>query len=1159
MLKEFLFCFRLYLLCSTAGCVDFNSVLIMDLELECYSEDEWEDKTSLHTFPITSPENESCVQTNAETKSDLILCTKTGNFIYSVSNISQWCEQSSNDVAVPLSEKVLEYINPLNQIQNVYCTERQSEADIDLNQYLNSYAETRVSETGSPECDAEANSDLILSPKMDESIYSNSEIPQLCKQSFHDDVTLHTVNKGSVPEYRNTQNPSQYSCQCTETRPVSIIRESLVCVAIDHNYSKNPEKVNENDLMPVPFCRFHHDHSYYRLRGGSIIHKTGHRIIHEIKSFHTVSFNDNQTISVMCAFCSKTFNGVDQFLDHVEVPCNTNDLSEVPYAFTDLVMNDSKVRYAQWFFCSVCATVFSSLEPCRYHIRRCFAPHCNKWQNNLKLYLLSSCKVCGEKGIRTTRAADVIDLDTKERLLKMTFSCKCHHSEHLMNPKRSQSFSLLSLRTAESLIPLCSSVVSSQCHDSLSLVNSSRNEGLPLLSKSKDENVIPVHSCAASSKANDSKNLVNSNKNGVSLLSKRRAECHISVSFSVTGMGDSTVKLTKGLPNSSSSPLVVYHSLKIDLDASIDLETDTYECGFCDKQFSTVQSFNSHVGTCPHKKKGYRSPVCITFSNRTWSRALHTKSMCEYCISLFDTHNECLMHMDKCCFKTRNFPNIQFAVLRLCKKCKRRQIKISDRTTDMMEMIRAYSDSEQQDIPVCDISNIKSRCNQLCIKNPKTLTVEVENRNVEIANTIAGKVNQMETIVEAKNDVGMEIDLESKSNTDAVSDHQKQQDGKNQSQRDPVDDIKSMHEINSHVPNIELQENAIESVLNDKEMKTPHSDNFSTQSENCELGEQLTASSFTRNLQTGSTCSGKSTTNCKSRYAFHQVNMTNQLIFCGYCQEYFRTAQCDDFLQHVNLCQKLNESIILPVQFTHSANRRFMCGFCSQTFICVCFAITHMKQCALTFPLVLEGKFLNIKYRLLPYCKRHNMKRVPNIDELDEDLRVFLQGHGYKSPRICECTENQHVARQRKKTRTKRKRISKRESWTCFMCGEIFYNKVIFNIHGDVHSNKSTLCHICGKSGVKKLTKHLRNSHSINYRGDLLRKRDRSYYRKINWESLCHICGTLVRSRRNLQYHLEQRCSRQKPYECQYCRKKFSYKCSHAFHIKGCIMKITYR
>ena len=484
----------------------------MDLELECYSEDEWEDRTNLHKFQYTSPENESCVKNNAETNSDLILCSKTGNFIYSVSNISQWCEQSSNDDAVPLLEKVLGYIDPLNENQNGYCTERGSDADTDLNHYLNSYAETHVDETGSPEYGAEANSDLILSPKMDESIYSNSEIPQLCKRSFHDDVTLHTVNKGSVLEYPNTCCPSQYSCQCTEIRSESIIRESLVCVAIDHSYSKNPSKVNETDLMLVPFCRFHHDHTYYRLRCSGIIYKMGHSIKDKMKSFHTVSFNDDKTISVMCAFCSKTFNDVDQFLDHVEVPCNTNYLSEVPFAFTDLVMNDSKVRYAQWFFCSVCTTVFSSLEPCQYHIRRCFAPQCNKWQNNLKFYLLSSCKVCGEKSIRTTRAADVIDLDTKERLVKITFSCKCHHSEHLINPKRSQSVSLLSLRTAESLMPVCNSVGSSQCHDSNGKVNSNRNEGLAIISKSKDENVIPVHSCAVSSKANDSKNLVNSKK-----------------------------------------------------------------------------------------------------------------------------------------------------------------------------------------------------------------------------------------------------------------------------------------------------------------------------------------------------------------------------------------------------------------------------------------------------------------------------------------------------------------------------------------------------------------------------------------------------------------------------------------------------------------------
>ena len=1135
-----LFCFRLYyLLCSSAACVDFNFVLIMDLELDCYSEDEWEDNANLHTFPYTSAENESCVQNNAETNGDLILYSETGNLINSVSKISQWFEQSSNVVLT--SEKVLEYINPLNENQNGYCTERGSEADTVLNHYLNRYAETQVDQTGSPEYGAEGNADIILSPEVGVSIFSNSEVPQLCIQSSHDDVTSNTVNKDSVLEYPNTQSPSQYSYQY----PESGIRGNLSLVTLDHNYSKNWGKV-------YPLCRLDHDHTYCRLRGSSIINK--------MKSFHVVSFRDNQTISVMCAFCFKTFDGVDQFLGHVEVMCNTKDLSAVPYTFIDLVMDDSKVRYAHWFFCSLCMTVFCSLEQCRYHIRRCFTPQPNKWQNNLKLYLLPSCKGCGEKIIRTTRAGDVMDLDTKERLVKMTFSCKCHHSEHLMNPKRSQSFSLLSIWTAENLIPLCSSSVSSQCHDSNGMVNSNRNEGLAIISKSKAEDLISVRSCVVSSKCHDSKILVNSNIKGVSLLSKkRRAEFLIPVSTSVSSMGASTVKLTKRVLNSFSYPFVVYHSLKIDLEASIDLELDTYKCGFCDKQFSTVQSFDSHVRTCPHKKNGYRSPVCITFNSNTWPH-VQQKSMCEYCISMFPTHKECLMHMDKCCFKTRNFPNIQFAALRLCEKCKRRQIKIPDRTTDMMEMIRAYSDSEQQDIPVCDISNIKSRCNQLCIKNSKTLTVQVENKSGELfANTNAGKVNQLETILGAKCAAGEEIDLETKSKTDTVSGHHKQQDEKKESHKCQVDDIKIMSEIHSLVTNKELPENAIGSVLHDEAMNKSHSDHCSTLSEDCDVGKQLSAVCFTRNLQTGPTCSGKSSTNCKSRYAFHQVNMTNQLFCCGYCQEYFRTEKFEDFLQHVNLCQKLNESIILPVQLTRPPNSKFMCGFCSQNFICVCFAISHMKQCALSFPVSLEGRFLNIKYRMLPYCKRHNMKRVSNIDKLDEDLRVFLQGRWYKSPRICECTESLYVVRDRNKTRTKRKRKSKKESWTCAICGEIFYNKFTFDIHGDVHSNKSKLCHICGKSDFKKLTKHLRNVHCINYRGDILRKKHRPYHKPINWESLCHVCGKLVNCRRNLQYHLRQSCARQKPYQCQYCGKMFSYKYSHALHIKRCVMKITYR
>ena len=1142
-----LFCFRLYLLCSSAACVDFYFVLIMDLELDCYSKDEWEDNTNLHTFPHTSAENESCVQNNAETNGDLILCSETGNLINSVSKISQLCEQSSN--AVLTSEKVLEYINPLNENQNCYCTERGSEADTDLNHYLNIYAETQVDQTGSPEYCAEGNADIILRRQVGESIFSNSVVPQLCIQSLHDDVTLNNVNKVSVLEYPNTQSPCQYSCQ----HPESGIRGNLSLVTLDHNYSKILVRVNENDLMYVPLCGLDHDHTYCRLRGSSIIHK--------MKSFHVVTFNDNQTISIMCAFCFKTFDGVDQFLDHVEVMCNTKDLSAVPYTFTDLVMDDSKVRYAQWFFCSLCMTVFYSLEQCRYHIRRCFTPQSNKWQNNLKLYLLPSCKGCGEQIVRTTRAGDAIDFDTKERLVKMTFSCKCHHSEHLMNPKGSQSFSLLSIWTAENLIPLCSSSVSSQCHDSNGKVNSNRNEGLAIISKSKAEDLISVRSCVVSSKCHDSKIPVYSNKTGVSLLSKRRAEYLTPVSSSFSSMGASTVKLTKRVPNSFLYPFVVYHSLKIDLDVSIDLQLDTYKCGFCDKQFSTVQSFNSHLSTCPHKKNGYRSPVCMTISNKAWSDALHQQSMCEYCISMFATHTECLMHMDKCCFKTRNFPNIQFAVLRLCTKCKRRQIKISDRTLDMIEMITAYSDSEQHNIPVCDISNIKSRCNQICIKNPKTLTVQVEIKNVELfANTNAGKLNRLERILGAKCAAGKEIDLETKSKTDTVSGHHKQQDEKKQSLKGLlVDDIKIMREIYSHVAKKELPENAIGSVLHDEAINKSHPDHCSTMSEDCDVGKQLSAVCFTRNLQTGPTCSGKSSAYCKSRYAFHQVNMTNQLFCCGYCQEYFRTEKIEDFLQHVNLCQKLNESIILPVQLTRPPNSKFMCGFCSQNFICVCFAIFHMKQCALSFPVSLEGRFLNIKYRLLPYCKRHHMKRVPDIDELDEDLRVFLQGRGYKSPRICKCTESLYVVREGNKTRTKRKIKSKKESWTCAICGEIFYNKFIFDIHGDVHSYKSKLCHICGKSDLTQLTKHLRDVHCINYRGDILRKKHRPYHKPINWESLCHVCGKLVNCHRNLQYHLRHSCARQKRYQCQYCGKKFSYKCSHAFHIKGCIMKITYR
>ena len=597
-----LFCFRLYLLCSSAACVDFYFVLIMDLELDCYSKDEWEDNTNLHTFPHTSAGNESCVQNNAETNGDLILCSETGNLINSVSKISQLCEQSSNVVLT--SEKVLEYINPLNENQNGYCTERGSEADTDLNHYLNIYAETQVDQTGSPEYCAEGNADIILRPQVGESIFSNSEVPQLCIQSLHDDVTLNNVNKVSYLEYPNTQSPCQYSCQY----PESGIRGNLSLVKLDHNYSKILVRVNENDLMYVPLCGLDHDHTYCRLRGSSIIHK--------MKSFHVVTFNDNQTISMMCAFCFKTFDGVDQFLDHVEVMCNTKDLSAVPYTFTDLVMDDSKVRYAQWFFCSLCMTVFYSLEQCRYHIRRCFTPQSNQWQNNLKLYLLPSCKGCGEKIIRTTRAGDVMDLDTKERLVKMTFSCKCHHSEHLMNPKGSQSFSLLSIWTAENLIPPCSSSVSSQCHDSNGKVNSNRNEGLAIISKSKAEDLISVRSCVVSSKCHDSKIPVYSNKTGVSLLSKRRAEYLTPVSSSVSSTSARTVKLTKRVPNSFLYPFVVYHSLKIDLDVSIDLELDTYKCGFCDKQFSTVQSFNSHVSTCPHKKNGYRSPVCITISNK---------------------------------------------------------------------------------------------------------------------------------------------------------------------------------------------------------------------------------------------------------------------------------------------------------------------------------------------------------------------------------------------------------------------------------------------------------------------------------------------------------------------------------------------------------------
>ena len=64
--------------------------------------------------------------------------------------------------------------------------------------------------------------------------------------------------------------------------------------------------------------------------------------------------------------------------------------------------------------------------------------------------------------------------------------------------------------------------------------------------------------------------------------------------------------------------------------------------------------------------------------------------MCRHCIRTFDSYSACIKHGQQCDFIGKHIPNVEFASLMTCESCKGQQIRVSDCTDAVRELVQQF-------------------------------------------------------------------------------------------------------------------------------------------------------------------------------------------------------------------------------------------------------------------------------------------------------------------------------------------------------------------------------------------------------------------------------------------------------------------------------------
>lgn len=281
--------------------------------------------------------------------------------------------------------------------------------------------------------------------------------------------------------------------------------------------------------------------------------------------------------------------------------------------------------------------------------------------------------------------------------------------------------------------------------------------------------------------------------------------------------------------------------------------------------------------------------------------------------------------------------------------------------------------------------------------------------------------------------------------------------------------------------------------------------------------------------------------------------------FKAHCQSHITGKLFECFICH---SRQFTESLLKKHMRVHTAEYRYECGVCHLKFQFPFKLKWHMQSHTTTFECYLCKKTVRDKYTMIKHMRAHTgeqpytcvvcgkrfmyssdyyyHKKIHNADEIfhchicakqythKRSLNMHLKTHEEKVAN----TDDQ-VPPPVKKKYVKRKVIQK-----CEYCSKIFKDRDHFKVHVLAHTaEKNIACSVCDRKFCapillkKHMKRHLADADELE-------------------QLLCSQCGKSFKSKRQLKTHLKSHWTdAEKPYSCDVCQQKFTYKATLMEHI----------